>query len=169
MENHMGSRNRRMLAAIALVFAMSAIVGLVVLSPLVWRDGSSPGPAPEALPAQGEVAEIVVPEPEPEETAKTPPSRAGHARPQQASRGDACVAREVAAPAGQDRPLQRSPAATSPPAVVDKKGKAKGHEKKELGSKKAGKHGHHAQGAPGKGHGKGKSKDRDRAPARARG
>ncbi|MEX2103095.1 MAG: hypothetical protein WD805_03960 [Gaiellaceae bacterium] len=167
----MGSSNQRMLAAAALVLAMSAIVGLVVLSPLAWRDGPSPGPAPQALPSQGEIAEVVAREPELEETAEAPPTRAGQARPLQACRGDACVALIAAAPPGQARPLQKSPAATPPAVAVDRKGKGKdkGHEKKGLGSKKAGKHGDHAQGAPGKGHGKGKSKDRDRAPARARG
>jgi len=164
----MGSSYRRMLAAAALVLTMSAIVGLVVLSPLVGRDGSTPAPAPEAVPASGEVAEVVAPEP-----AEASP-RAGQVRPLQGCRGDACVAREPVARepsrsprAGHARPLQR-PAAKKPQ-LAEAPNKAKKHEKKGLGSKKAGKHGHHAQGAPSKGHGKGKSKDRDRAPARARG
>jgi hypothetical protein len=157
----MGSSYRRLLAAAALVFTMSAIVGLVVVSPLVWRDGSSLEPAPEALSPSGEVASAVAPK-----KPRTPKARAGQVRPLQSCRGEACLAPESADPpvvgAGYIRPLQR-------PVISDKKGKAKGHERKGLGSKKAGKHGHHAQGAPGKGHGKGKSKDRDRAPARARG
>jgi hypothetical protein len=162
----MGNSYRRMLAAAVLVVTMSAIVGLVVLSPLVWRDGSSPGPVPEAVPASGEVAEVTAPEPEsePESTTVARQTGAEQVRP-------LFITRDPAQPvpgAGDIRPLQR-PAASKPQPVFVTKGKAKGHEKKGLGSKKAGKHGHHAQGAPGKGHGKGKSKDRDRAPARARG
>jgi hypothetical protein len=155
----MGNSYRRMLAAAALVLTMSAMVGLVVLSPLVWRDGSSPAPAPEAVPASGEVAEVVSAAP------AKPSLRAGQVPPlQDPPVGD----RAQPVGAGYIRPLPR-PAASKPQPVFVTKGKAKGHEKKGLGSKKAGKHGHHAQGAPGKGHGKGKSKDRDRAPARARG
>jgi hypothetical protein len=162
MGEQMGGINRRLLVAAALVLAMSAIVGLAVLSPLVWRDGSSPGPAPEALPAQGEVAEVVAPE-----AAEASP-RAGQVPPLQ-NRDPAQPVGSTAQPvgAGYIRPLQ-TPAAKTPQ-LVEAPNKAKKHEKKGLGSKKAGKHGHHAQGAPGKGHGKGKSKDRDRAPARARG
>lgn len=166
MGEQMGSSNRRLLAAAALVLAMSAIVGLVVLSPLVWRDGSSPGPAPEALPAQAEVAEVVAPKPAPPPAQE--PNQPVVTQPAAPARAASEASPAISARARQDRPLEASPAAAPPP-VDDKKGKAKGHEKKGLGSKKAGKHGHHAQGAPGKGHGKGKSKDRDRAPARARG
>jgi len=169
MEKSMGSTYRRMLAAAALIFTMSAIVGLVVLSPLVWRDGSSAEPAPEAVPASRDVAEVVAPG-----MAEASP-RAGQVPPLQ-DRNPVQPAEDPAQPvgAGSIRPLQR-PAASKPQSAFDAKGKAKGHEKKGLGSKKADKHGHHAQGAPGKGHGKGHGKgkskghDRDRAPARARG
>jgi hypothetical protein len=157
----MGSTYRRMLAAAALIFTMSAIVGLVVLSPLVWRDGPSSEPAAEAVPTQGRVAEVVA-------SPKAPPTKPGPDK----SGPYKPVGARLASPVnpairppvepGPVRPLQR-------PVISDKTSKAKGHEKKGLGSKKAGKHGHYAQGAPGKGHGKGKSKDRDRAPARARG
>jgi hypothetical protein len=171
MGEEMGSSHQRLLAAATLVLAMSAIVGLVVLSPLVWRDGPSPGPAPEALPAQGEVAEVVAPNPAPPAAQPKQPAVAQPVTPARAASEGSTA---VAARSGQPQSLERSRKATPPPpppppAVDDKKGKAKGHEKKGLGSKKAGKHGHHAQGAPGKGNGKGKSKDRDRAPARARG
>ena len=156
----MGSTHRRMLAAAALVFTMSAIVGLVVLSPLVWRDGSSPAPAPEAVAASADVAEVVASESEPESTGEARQTRAGQVRP-------LLIAREPAQPVAAIRPRER-PAAEKPH-PVEAPDETKKHDKKGLGSKKAGKHGHHAQGAPGKGHGKGKSKDRDRAPARARG
>jgi len=154
----MGSTYRRMLAVAALIFTMSAIVGLVVLSPLAWRDGSSPAPAPEAVPASREVAEVVAPE------ATEASSRAGHVPPLQ---GPPIGDRAQPVGAGYIRPLHRPAAKKPEPAEAPSK--TKKHEKKGLGSKKAGKHGHHAQGAPGKGHGKGKGKDRDRAPARARG
>jgi hypothetical protein len=165
----MGSAYRRMLAAAALIFTMSAIVGLVVLSPLVWRDGSSAEPAPEAVPASRDVAEVVAPG-----MAEASP-RAGQVPPLQ-DRDPVQPAGDPATQpvrAGYIRPLRR-PAAKKPQ-PVEAPNKAKKHEKKGLGSKKADKHGHHAQGAPGKGHGKGHGKgkskghDRDRAPARARG
>jgi hypothetical protein len=171
----MGTSYRRMFAAAVLVVAMSALVGLVVVSPLIWRDEQTPGPRPVALPQSGEVPPAIAPALAPE-TAATPEARAGQVRPLP-------IASQPAR-AGSIRPLQRpaqkpQPVVETPQLVVETKGKAKGHEKQALGSKKAGKHGHHAQGAPGKGHakdhakghGKGKSKDRDRdrAPARARG
>ena len=167
----MGSSYRRMFAAAVLVVAMSALVGLVVVSPLIWRDAPIPGPVPVALAPSGEVAPVVAPE-----TAQTPETGAGQVRPLLIALAPAQPARDPARPvgAGYIRPLQRPIATKQAPVVFEKKGKAKGHEEKALGSKKAGKHGHHAQGAPGKGHGKGhgkgksKGRDRDRPPARAR-
>lgn len=164
----MVSSHQRLLATAALVFAMSAIVALVVLSPIVWRDGSNPGPAAEAVSARDEVAEVVA-APKPAPPAARTPDRQVLAQPASSPLATFNASPSGSPRAGAARPLKRPSAANPPPAVFDKKGKAKGHEKKALGSKKTGKPDHHAQGAAGKGHGKGKSKDRDRAPARARG
>jgi hypothetical protein len=198
MEKEMGSSYQRLLAVAALIFAMSAIVALVVLSPLVWRAGSNPGPAAEAVPAEDEVAQVVA-------ASRSAPRARGQDQP---------AAPRPAAPqraAFAASPLSSPQAKQAQPSVVSEKkgegevdregeeegereeeseredegegereeeseredegereGKTEGHEKKALGSEKSGKHGHHAQGAAGKGHGKGKGKDRDRAPARAR-
>jgi hypothetical protein len=168
MGEEMGNSHQRLLSAAALVFAMSGIVALVVLSPLVWRDGSNPEPAAEAVSAQDEVAEVVA-APKPAQPAAREPDRQAVAQSAGSPRATSDASPSGSPRPGQARPLKQPAAATAPPAVVEKKGKAKGHEKKGLGSKKAGKHDHHAQGAAGKGHGKGKDKDRDRAAARARG
>jgi hypothetical protein len=177
MEKEMVSSHQRLLATAALVFAMSAIVALVVLSPIVWRAGSNPGPATEAVSAQDEVADVVA-APKPAPPAARTPDRQVLAQPASSPLAAFNAFPSGSPQAGEARPLKRPSAANPPAAVFDKKGKAKGHEKKgkakghdkkALGSKKTGKPDHHAQGAAGKGHGKGKSKDRDRAPARARG
>jgi hypothetical protein len=168
MGEEMVRGHQRLLAAAALVFTMSGIVALVVLSPLVWRDGLNPEPAAQAISAQDEVAEVVA-APKPAQPAAREPDRQAVTSPAGSQRVTSEASASGSPRAAQARPLNQPAAATPPAAVVERKGKAKGHGKKGLGSEKAGKHGHHAQGAPGKGHGKGKSKDRDRAPARARG
>jgi hypothetical protein len=160
--------HQRLLAAAALVFTMSGIVALVVISPLVWRDGSNPEPTAEAISAQDEVAEVVA-APKPAQPAARAPDRREVTSPAGSQRGTSEASPSGSPRPEQARPLNQPAAATPPAAVVDKKGKAKGHEKKALGSKKTGKHEHHAQGTAGKAHGKGKGKDRDRAAARARG
>lgn len=164
----MVSSHQRLLAAAALVFTMSGIVALVVLSPLVWRDGSSPEPAALAISAQDEVAEVVA-APRPAQPAAREPDRQEVTAPARSQRATTEASSSGSPRREQARPLKQPVAAAPPLAVVDKKGKAKGHEKKALGSKKTGKHDHQTQGTAGKGHGKGKGKDRDRAVARARG